>query len=373
MNRSNRIAGTVSVALGVLVLIADSRGQEAPPTVETPQPNIVLEPSALDFGKLYEPDSYTQQVTIRNTGDAELVLTTLASTCGCTVPRIGDAQLVQSKGTAIDVRIAPGESVIMDVTLNSFGKRDQVEQKVTITSNDPDTPKAIVDVTAFVEPIVRITPWPVNFGDVEKGATVTLTVTVTTKEPTFELRRVSFGGDRRFKAKVLGRERVTVDGEQVTKAMLEVTMSGARTPGSILVDATIRTNYNVRRRLTMRILATVLGDIEAPKVLQFGALEPGSAIEHSFTMKSRSGTPFKILGIRHAGENGATVEFAATPDDADKPTAYEVTIRMPDAPQIGAMRGTLVIATDVPDEESLEVKYQGFVRVASTDGSGGGG
>ena len=220
---------------------------------------------------------------------------------------------------------------------------------------------------------MRITPWPVNFGDVEKGATVTLTVSVMTKEPTFELRRISFGGDRRFKAKVLGRERVTVDGEQVTKAMLEVTMSGARKPGSILVDATIRTNFNVRRRVTMRVLATILGDLEAPKVLQLGALEPGANVEHSFTLKSRSGTPFKVLGVRHAGENGASVEFAARPDDADKPTEYEVTIRMPDAPQVGAMRGTLVITTDVPDEESLEMKYQGFVRVASPDGSGGGG
>ena len=368
MNRTNRMAVTVSVALGMLVLIGSSCGQEALPAVDIRQPNIVLEPSALDFGKLYEPDSSTQQVTIRNTGDAELVLTSLASTCGCTVPRIGDAQLVQSKGTAIDVRIAPGESVVMDITLNSFAKRDQVKQKVTITSNDPDTPKAIVDVTGFVEPIVRITPWPVNFGDVEKGATVTLTVSVTTREPTFELGRISFGGDRRFKARVLGRERVIVDGATVTRTMLEVTMSGVRTPGSILVDATIRTNYKLRRRVTMRILATVLGDLEAPKILQLGALEPGSTIEHSFTMKSRSGTPFKILGVRHEGENGAGVEFTATPNDAEKPTSYEVTIRMPDAPQNGAMRGTLVITTDVPDEESLEMKYQGFVRVASSGG-----
>ncbi|MCH7961718.1 MAG: DUF1573 domain-containing protein, partial [Planctomycetes bacterium] len=181
MNGTNRIAGTMSLALGVFVTMASSCGQEAAPAAEVPRPNIVLEPSALDFGKLYEPDSYTQQVTIRNTGDAELVLRTLASTCGCTVPRIGDAQLVQTKGTAIDVRIAPGESVIMDVTLNSFGKLDKVEQKVTITSNDPDTPTAIVEVTAFVEPIVRITPWPLNFGDVQKGATVTRTIAVTTK------------------------------------------------------------------------------------------------------------------------------------------------------------------------------------------------
>lgn len=368
MNGTNRIAGTMSLALGVFVTMASSCGQEAAPAAEVPRPNIVLEPSALDFGKLYEPDSYTQQVTIRNTGDAELVLRTLASTCGCTVPRIGDSRLVQTKGTAIDVRIAPGESVIMDVTLNSFGKLDTVEQQVTITSNDPDTPSAIVEVTAFVEPIVRITPWPLNFGDVQKGATVTRTIAVTTKEPTFQLRRVSFDGDRRFKAKLLGLERVIRDGEEVTRAMVEITMSGARTPGDILVNATIRTNYSVRRRLTLRIHATVLGDLEAPKILQFGALEPGSTIEHSFTMKSRSGEPFKILGVRHAGENGASVEFTAAPNDTDRPTSYDVTIRMPDAPQNGAMRGTLIITTDVPDEESLEMKYQGFVRVASSGG-----
>ena len=349
--------------LAIVSPLATSCGQEAesPQPLVQPAPNIELDITNLDFGKMWDPTIETQQVTIRNTGNADLLLTSLASTCGCTVPRIGDSELVKHEGTAINVRVAPGESVVMDITVNTFAKRDKLKQKVTVTSNDPDSPEVYVHVVGFVEPQVRIQPWVLDLGKLEKGESVTRLVTIISNQPTFKLGRVSFGGTRGFKSKILATEQVEIEGYKRTKTSFEVFFRGSTKPGSKLIEATLRTNHKQQRLLTMRIEYEILGDLEMPKVLQLGTLDSGTMVERTFKVTSRSGTPFKVLSVRHAGKDGAAVEFSATPNDADRPTTYDVTVRLPNAPEQGSMRGVLIVATDVIDEEAIEVRYQGIV------------
>ena len=344
-------------AIALTLPFASVHGQEA----RGPEPNIKLDLTTLDYGKLWDPTKATKHVTISNTGDAELILSNLASTCGCTVPRIGTAELVKTKGTAIDVRIAPGESVVMDITVNTFGKRDNLTQKVTIKSNDPDSPEVYVDVVGFIEPQIRISPWVLDLGKLEKGESITRQVIVTTKDPTFKLRRISFGGNRAFKSKQLGTEQVEIEGNMRTRITFDVIFKGLTKPGSSLIEATLRTNHKQQRMITMRIQYEILGDLEMPKVLQLGTLDPGTMVERTFKVTSRSGTPFKVLSVRHAGKDGPPAEFSAIPNDADKPTTYDVTVRLANAPERGSMRGVLIVATDVVDEEAIEVRYQGIV------------
>jgi Protein of unknown function (DUF1573) len=357
MNPTKRLA---VAALALLLPFATASGQEA----DQPEPNIALDVTTLDYGKLWDPTKETKQVTISNTGDADLLLSNLASTCGCTVPRIGEETLVKAKGTAIDVRIKPGESVVMDVTVNTFGKRDKLAQKVTITSNDPDTPEAYVDVVGFVEPQVRVEPWMLDLGQLEKGESVTHAVKVTTREPTFKLRRISFGGDRSFKSKKLDTKNIEIEGQKRVQANFEIIFLGSTKPGSKMVEATLRTNHKQQRLLTMQIRYEILGDLNMPKVLTLGTLSPNAPVDRTFKVTSRSGKPFKVLGVRHKGEEGPAVDFTAVANDAEKPTEYDVTVHLTHVPERGSMRGTLIVATDVLDEEALELRYQGVVLVA---------
>lgn len=344
-------------ALAIVIPFASACGQEAVKS----QPNISLDLTRLDYGKLWDPTKETKHVTISNTGDAVLILSNLSSTCGCTVPRIGSAELVQAKGTAIDVRLAPGESVVMDITVNTFGKRDKLEQKVTITSNDPDTPEVYVNVVGSIEPQVRVSPWSLDLGKLEKGESVTRAVNVTTRDKAFKLRRISFGGVRSFKSKILDTELVEIEGNERTRVNFEVIFLGSTKPGSNMIEATLRTNHKQQRLLTMQIRYEILGDLDMPKVLTLGTLEPSATVQRSFKVTSRSGEPFKLLGIRHKGKDGAAVEFSAVPNDSEKPTSYDVTISLANVPERGSMRGILVVATDVIDEEEIDLRYQGVV------------
>ena len=79
-----------------------------------------------------------KDVTVRNHGDADLVIAKVDTTCNCTV--VG----------AYATRIAPGSGTTLRVSLTTPQTPGRTEQAVRIESNDPDQPLAYVDVTATV-------------------------------------------------------------------------------------------------------------------------------------------------------------------------------------------------------------------------------
>lgn len=76
-----------------------------------------------DFGRLSAGENISYSFHFRNTGNADLVISSTSATCGCTVADY-------PKG-----RIAPGADGYVTVTFNSAGKSGQQYQEVTVVSN----------------------------------------------------------------------------------------------------------------------------------------------------------------------------------------------------------------------------------------------
>lgn len=76
-----------------------------------------------DFGRLSAGESISYSFHFRNTGNADLVISSASATCGCTVADY-------PKG-----RIVPGGDGYITVTFKSAGKAGQQYQEVTVVSN----------------------------------------------------------------------------------------------------------------------------------------------------------------------------------------------------------------------------------------------
>jgi hypothetical protein len=103
-------------------------------------PRIRIEPESFDFGKARPGETLRKDFTIRNFGDAELVIENVSTTCGCTA-----ALSVQS-------RVEPGGRTGLRVTFDTRNYSGKVERQVLVRSNDPKTPLVEVRVSATVEP-----------------------------------------------------------------------------------------------------------------------------------------------------------------------------------------------------------------------------
>lgn len=90
---------------------------------KTPMPELTFDCNMHDFGRLTSGEVISYSFHFRNTGNADLVISSCSSSCGCTVadyPR---------------QRIAPGGDGYVVITFNSKGKSGQQYQEVNVFSN----------------------------------------------------------------------------------------------------------------------------------------------------------------------------------------------------------------------------------------------
>jgi hypothetical protein len=102
-------------------------------------PRIRVDPEAFDFGKALPGKSLRKEFTLRNFGDAELVIEDVKTTCGCTA------------AITAETRLPAGGSTQLQVTLETRSYSGKLERQVLVKSNDPTTPLLTVRVSATVE------------------------------------------------------------------------------------------------------------------------------------------------------------------------------------------------------------------------------
>lgn len=127
-------------ALAVATLLAVPLGADEKAAAA---PRIRVEPESFDFGKAQPGKTLRKEFTIRNFGDAALVIEGVSTTCGCTA-----AISAQS-------RVEPGGRTSLRVTFDTRTFSGKVERDVLVRSNDPKTPLLQVRVSATVEPVTR--------------------------------------------------------------------------------------------------------------------------------------------------------------------------------------------------------------------------
>ena len=112
MRRRSVLLALVWVALGAGAVAAQSG------------PRLVIDPESWDFGRVLKGRSFEKTFTIKNVGDAPLVIDRITTTCGCT------AVLLDEK------TLKPGRSASLKVTFQTSGLQGKVERKVLLRSND---------------------------------------------------------------------------------------------------------------------------------------------------------------------------------------------------------------------------------------------
>ena len=86
-------------------------------------PNIEMLETSYNFGEMLQGESVTHDFILKNTGDADLIISAAKGSCGCTVPEWPKTP------------IAKGEEAAIKVTFNSAGKSGKQNKTVTLVTN----------------------------------------------------------------------------------------------------------------------------------------------------------------------------------------------------------------------------------------------
>jgi len=118
------------------------------PAAAIATPKIVVKEPEVDLGTMKQQSIRKHTFTIENHGTSPLEIKSIKSSCACTAPQLRPHQRV----------VPPGKSVKIPVTFNSKGKFGNIHSKVSVQSNDPNTPLLDLRLHAFVETLCVISP-----------------------------------------------------------------------------------------------------------------------------------------------------------------------------------------------------------------------
>jgi hypothetical protein len=86
-------------------------------------PKIEFAHKEHDFGKLIQGEKVTYAFKFKNTGNTDLIISDVSSSCGCTVPSYTDKP------------VKPGETGVLQVTFDSDGRKGFQHKTVTVVTN----------------------------------------------------------------------------------------------------------------------------------------------------------------------------------------------------------------------------------------------
>jgi len=297
---------------------------EAPPEEPSPAipekgaPAVEISEVKHDFGTV-EPDQVVEHTfTVRNTGDAELKIEGLRTSCGC----------VTLKPSALE--IPPGETTELVAELNPQhygGPSPNISAYVY--TNDPRQKLTVLTVSAEITPEFVVEPQTIDFGTVAKGAAISRTIRLrqTWREPV-EITKVETSSEA-IEALYSKRPESDESGSGAPKAEydVEVRLKPDAPGGNLAGYVALFTNVKRVPMVRIPVRAFVRGGVSVvPEVFFFAARHPG---EDLGTIDVYSETPFGVgeiqsdiegiewkartTGLRPAHLIGATLKPGAQP------------------------------------------------------------
>ncbi len=328
--------------------------QEAPlPAPTGPAGELTFEKVKNDFGTISDENPMNTSFVFTNTGKGTLQMKQPRGSCGCTVPNL--EKLVYE----------PGEKGEIKVTFTPKGKpTGKAHTTVTVESNDPAHQTMTLDIEADIRPIFRADPMMINAGQAQRGQTVTQKLAVISRKADITVIQATPSSPRLL-TKVLPPQQVTENGETLTKTEIEVSIPEGATAGPLQENITVRTN-DPNRFVTVYVTGEILGMIQpSPNAINIPMLEMGQQVNTTVRLSPRAGKAFKVTGILDqpvAGTAGQIFKFDTKEDTTTTPSTWVITGTGIAPSQPGRLSGEWVVSTDLPDEPTLRIRYNGFVK-----------
>ncbi len=165
--RSIDVVSVVAAIVGLLALgilaspVLHGQEPQSDQAVENVPARAVLDvPAVFDVGTVPHVGITKYKLKFSNTGNADLIIDRVGTSCGCTFPSIEDDQRL----------IPPGGTGVINVDINPAKMSNfDFDNVVVIFSNDYEKDPFTVHVIGTVEPEFEVVPAAADFGTIRKG------------------------------------------------------------------------------------------------------------------------------------------------------------------------------------------------------------
>jgi len=317
-----------------LVLAAAAVCSAQAPTITVDQPHF-------DFGRIGNEAKVVHRFKVANTGTADLNISRLNASCGCTSTVIGQWTLKPGQGTEIEA------------TFNPTGFRGLIHKSIQVSSNDPKTPILGLSFDADVTREIMPSTESIFFQDLQRseprkssvrffsssGQPVKLTQALTPGAPYLSTAIRTEGKD--------GWVDITLDGRQIAPG---------RTVGT---DAVVVHTDNPKVPI---INITVQWELRAAFVtdpVRVAWVETaGRELRSKVSVKQVDAKPFRILTARSTNPAVLKVEGL----DKTSSAQHDLQVVLAGSAKAGMYNEKILLTTDNPDQPELELRIAASLK-----------
>jgi hypothetical protein len=300
-------------------------------------PSAVAESPLYDFGTVINGVTVKHIFKIRNAGTAPLILGAVQTSCGCTA-----AQPTKTN-------IAPGEESAIAVTFDTRSDHGAATRVVTVATNDPKHQQLTLTLKGDVKVQVEADPSPLAFGNVKRGTEASKEVLIS---PAPGINGLTVGPIVNANRDIKVTQHPRADGKP--GAALTITALGSMPAGAFTDLVKVTTN---RQPLEIAVFGTVLGDIVLnPPQVSFGIVGHHASATQFVRLTNSGGRNVNVLALSSTNQAVTAAIEQITPGKE-----YRITLQLRSNTPDGALRGSIAIKTDDPEQQTLQVPFYGIV------------
>jgi len=297
----------------------------------------LVEPAFVARGEVEPGEVLQLEWTLRNDGDALLLIESLSPTCYCTTAK-ADAN-----------QVPPGGTTTIRVSIDPSDFSGALDKGVEIATNDPQTPNLLLHAGMTVRPGIAVVPPELDFGAVPAAGSKELTVALKVpKERPLHVKAVT------PEAPYLAVEQEQLQTDDRTGVRLYVKVKAGAPAGPFATRVVVETNDAARPRIEIPVRGKGAGGPSyEPERLVFEAASPGQAVG---TVTVRGGKGLQVTGVK---STSAALEATAQPQP-DGSIAVRVAVAKGAKP--GRVTAKLLIGTSDAALAELSVPVLGVVK-----------
>ncbi|NQT20467.1 MAG: DUF1573 domain-containing protein [Planctomycetes bacterium] len=244
-------------------------------------PKIEYDEQKHDFGAIPQHVEVEHTFTFRNAGDETLKILNVHSSCGCTVAKLDENEK----------EIAPGKTGKVEVKFNSQTFNGIVNKTVTLTTNDPASPKVIFKVTANVLADMVCSPLHVKFNLINPNERPERSVKVfSPRNKKFKITSVKTTLDY-IHAEVVEPE----EGNDGDDYVIKVSINGTPPSGAFSGSVLISTDLHEKNAMSVTVSGKVRSRTDVtPRKIFFGIVREGDSPSRALVIRANSWQDLKV-------------------------------------------------------------------------------
>lgn len=343
--RRSRIVSALAASALLVALVPSPLAAQAKPA-ETAGPKLVVAEDKKDVGQVAKGEPIKHVFVLKNTGTADLHITDVKPSCGCTVPEF-------------DKVIKPGGEGKVTLTVDTKNFSGPISKTALLITDDPTVPQKTLFLSAIVKPFVEALPYGFFRIQALSGESASSDLVLVSDEPDFKPTKAEAPNSFLRVALAPVPEKELVKDHGTNQWKVTVTTAADAPEGLLGGNVKVTTGVKKQPEIELPISGFIKPTVSVtPLSINFGNFDPKGDPQKRNVMLVNNNAAVESFSVTKAETNVPGISAEVVPVDKSR---VQVVLTVDQKIKKGVFEGDLVIRTNDKARGEVKVPIKGVI------------